>query len=104
MEAHREEFSIVRMARVLNVSESGYHKWRVRTLMQPTEQELENMELLAEIKEIYYRSRGVFGSRKITRFREQKNHSDHQQQKKEKGQSQTCRKDHARERAVFQDT
>ena len=66
MEAHREEFSIVRMARVLNVSESGYHKWRVQTLMPPTEQELENMELLAEIKEIYYRSRGVFGSRKIT--------------------------------------
>ena len=66
MEAHREEFSIVRMARVLNVSESGYHKWRVRTMMPPTEQELENRELLAEIKEIYYRSRGVFGSRKIT--------------------------------------
>ena len=66
MEAHREEFSIVRMARVLKVSESGYHKWRVLTMMPPTEQELENEELLAEIKEIYYRSKGVFGSRKIT--------------------------------------
>jgi len=66
MEAHREEFSIVRMARVLDVSESGYHKWRVRTMMPPTEQEVENMKLLAEIKEIYYRSRGIFGSRKTT--------------------------------------
>ena len=34
--------------------------------MPPTEQELENKKLLAEIKEIYYGSRGVFGSRKIT--------------------------------------
>lgn len=34
--------------------------------MPPTEQELENMELFTEIKEIYYRFKGAFGSRKIT--------------------------------------
>ena len=34
--------------------------------MPPNERELENIKLLEEIKEIYYRYRGVFGSRKIT--------------------------------------
>lgn len=67
MEAHREEFSIVRMARVLKVSESGYHKW-FKKKTHPTAHEVEDRKLLKEIKDIYYRSRGSFGSRKITRL------------------------------------
>lgn len=63
---NREEFSIVRMAKVLNVSISGYYKWMSGINMPPNERELENIKLLEEIKEIYYRYRGVFGSRKIT--------------------------------------
>lgn len=63
---NRKEFSIVRMAKVLNVSISGYYKWMSRINMPPNERELENIKLLEEIKEIYYRYRGVFGSRKIT--------------------------------------
>ena len=54
------------MAKVLNVSISGYYKWMSRINMPPNERELENIKLLEEIKEIYYRYRGVFGSRKIT--------------------------------------
>ena len=68
MEIHKEEFSIARMARVLNVSESGYHRWVRRKAAPPTEHELEDMRLLEEIRQIYYGSRGVFGSRKITRL------------------------------------
>ena len=63
---NRKEFSIVRMAKVLNVFISGYYKWMSRINMPPNERELENIKLLEEIKEIYYRYRGVFGSRKIT--------------------------------------
>lgn len=63
---NRKEFSIVRMVKVLNVSISGYYKWMSRINMPPNERELENIKLLEEIKEIYYRYRGVFGSRKIT--------------------------------------
>ena len=68
MEIHKEEFSIARMARVLNVSESGYHRWVRRKAAPPTEHELEDMRLLEEIRQIYYGARGVFGSRKVTKI------------------------------------
>ena len=68
MEEHREEFPIARMAKVLKVSESGYHKWVKRKAAPQTEHEMENLELVEEIKEIYYRSKGSFGSRKIVRL------------------------------------
>ena len=68
MHCNKEEFSIVRMARVLNVSESGYHKWRKRKESPPTERDKDDECLLQEIKDIYYGSRGSYGSRKITRI------------------------------------
>ena len=54
------------MARVLKVSESGYYKWKT-THSEITAKELDDLMLLEEIKEIYYRSKRVFGIRKVTK-------------------------------------
>lgn len=63
---HRVEHSIVRMAKVLKVSESGYYKWLNRQDAPLTEKEKEDIEITEEIYEIYRSSRGSFGSRKVT--------------------------------------
>lgn len=68
MHCNKEEFPIVRMARVQNVSESGYNEWRKQKESPPTDRDKEDARLLHEIKEIYYGSRGSYGSRKITRI------------------------------------
>lgn len=54
------------MAKVLGASESGYYKWLNRMLAPPSKKELEDIELAHEISEIFRRSRGSYGSRKIT--------------------------------------
>jgi putative transposase len=51
------------MAKVLNVSESGYYRWLSRPLSKRAE---EDLILIEEIAEIYYSSHRVFGSRKVT--------------------------------------
>lgn len=63
MRKHRDEYSIARMARVLGVSESGYYRWLSR---KPSKRAEEDLVLIEEIAEIFYASRRVFGSRKIT--------------------------------------
>ena len=63
MRKHRDEYSIARMARVLCVSESGYYRWLSR---KPSKRAEEDLVLIEEIAEIFYASRRVFGSRKIT--------------------------------------
>lgn len=65
---HEGIFPIARMAKVLEVSESGYHKWKKKLSAKLTEKEKEDMELAKEIHEIFTRSRGSFGSRKIVRI------------------------------------
>ena len=67
MEENRGEFSIARMAKVLGVSESGYHRWRGRLDRPMTDHEIEDAELLCEIKILYRRSRSAYGSRRITK-------------------------------------
>lgn len=62
---HEGTFPIARMAKVLEVSVSGYHKWKKRVFSDPTAREKEDMELAREIHEIFTRSHGSFGSRKI---------------------------------------
>ena len=52
------------MCRVLKVSRSGYYRWRKR---KPSQRELDNHRLDAEIREIYDNSKGRYGSPKITR-------------------------------------
>ena len=66
MREHRFEHSIARMAKVLEVSESGYYKWIKRQEAPLTEKELEDIQVTEEILEIYRSSRGSYGSRKVT--------------------------------------
>jgi len=66
MYEHSAEFSVARMAKVLEVSESGYHKWAARLHMEANSRKVRDDELLAEILEIYRDSRGSYGSRKVT--------------------------------------
>ncbi|MCF0187308.1 MAG: IS3 family transposase [Bacteroidaceae bacterium] len=64
---NRHEFSISRMAKVLEVSVSGYYKWVSRITAELTEKELEDIALAKEISSIFNCSKGSLGSRKITR-------------------------------------
>lgn len=61
---HREEHRIAKMAKVLKVSESGYYKWLKR---KPSRREQEDLELIVTIKEIYDKSFGIYGTRKVTK-------------------------------------
>ena len=54
------------MAEVLKVSESGYYNWLARRTAPPTQREREELVLVQEIFDIFSKSRGSFGSRKIT--------------------------------------
>lgn len=66
MYVNRTEFRIDRMAKVLQVSQSGYYKW-VRRMEAPlTEKEREDQILKEKIFELFRQSRGSYGSRKIT--------------------------------------
>ncbi len=53
------------MCRVLVVKASGYYAWRSR---QPSERTTENNRLLAKIKALHAKSRGLYGSPKIYRL------------------------------------
>ena len=55
------------MAKVLEVSESGYYKWARRLNAPPTKRELENLELTEIIYDLFWKYHGIFGSRKITK-------------------------------------
>ena len=66
MYAHRTEFRIDRMAKVLQVSQSGYYKWLRKIEAPLTEKEQEDLELKEKIFELFNQSRGSYGSRKIT--------------------------------------
>ena len=66
MYAHKNEFRIDRMAKVLHVSQSGYYKWLKRTTAPLTEKEQEDLVLKDQIFELFRKSRGSYGSRKIT--------------------------------------
>ena len=65
MYEHRDEFRIARMAKVLDVSESGYYKWLNRK-PSPTGKELSDQQLSEEIEDIFRKSKGSYGVRKIT--------------------------------------
>ena len=66
MYLHSAEFSIARMAKVLEVSVSGYYKWYTRQHQEASPKEIEDAALTAEILRIFRESRGSCGYRKIT--------------------------------------
>ena len=62
MKAHRAEFPIATMCRVLGVSRSGYYAWLKRP---PSKRAWRDAELLEKIKTIHKRSRGTYGSPRV---------------------------------------
>ncbi len=62
MKAHQAEHSIALMARVLQVSRSGYYAWLERP---PSLRAQSAAELMEEIRSIHLASRGLYGVRRI---------------------------------------
>lgn len=62
MADHRHIFPIVKMSEVLNVSRSGYYRWKNRA---PSKRSLENKRLLRLIKQIWLKSGKTYGSPRI---------------------------------------
>lgn len=62
MRSHEKEFSIEKMAQMLNVSRSGYYDFLLRGKSQRSE---ENERLKDKIKKIHEQSRRVYGSPRV---------------------------------------
>jgi len=62
MSANQAEFPIAAMARVLGVSESGYHAWRSRS---PSAHAVEDKMLLKRVRTVHTTSRETYGSPRI---------------------------------------
>jgi transposase InsO family protein len=62
IKAHREEFEIVALCRVLEVCPSGFYAWCRRG---PSARELRRGELLNEIRRVHAESRGIYGSPRV---------------------------------------
>ena len=62
IENNKNEFSILRMCSVFQVSSSGYYDWRGRP---PSKRTIENQRLGAKIKGIFINNRRVYGTRRI---------------------------------------
>ncbi len=60
--AHQNEFPIIRMCQVLNVSESGYYAWRKR---EPSQRKREDECLGKRIEDAYHDNRQVYGSPRL---------------------------------------
>ena len=62
MEDHREVFRVKKMCKVLKVSRSGYYVWRKH---MPSKRMKANEWLLERVREIYKKSRKIYGSPRI---------------------------------------
>jgi putative transposase len=62
MSANQADFPIATMARVLGVSESGYHAWRRRA---PSARAVEDKMLLKRVRTVHATSRETYGSPRI---------------------------------------
>lgn len=62
IDAHRDQYAITRLCRVLDVSRSGYCQWRVRP---PSARELANKTLDARVATIHGTSRRSYGRARI---------------------------------------
>ena len=64
IEQHKQEFPVVAMCRVLEVSESGFYAWRKRPACQRSR---EDAQLTQEIQQVFERHQGRYGSPRIYR-------------------------------------
>jgi transposase InsO family protein len=62
MDDNKHEFSIVKMSNILDVSRSGYYRWRGRG---PSDRELENKQFTQQIRQIWEDSGKTYGSPRI---------------------------------------
>lgn len=62
MDSHRKRWAIGKMARVLEVSASGYYAWKGR---KPSQRATDNLELLTKIRDIQKQHRRRYGSPRI---------------------------------------
>ena len=63
MKANRSEFQVASMAKVLNVSKSGFYAYLKRPKSHRT---IENEKLLEQIKVVHQKSHRIYGSPRIT--------------------------------------
>lgn len=64
IDKHRAEFNVLSMCRVLKVHRSGYYAWKAQPLSLRAQQDA---VLLAEIRQSYSDSQGIYGSPRIHR-------------------------------------
>lgn len=62
IEAHRQEYAITTMCRVLSVSVSGYYAWRQR---EPSLHARSDAHLAEHVKTAFQNNRGVYGSPRV---------------------------------------
>jgi transposase InsO family protein len=65
MDAEKATFEIARMARLIEVSRSGYYAWAARTSAGPTAAQLRREELTVKIRQFYLDSDTTYGSPRI---------------------------------------
>ena len=63
MKKHQHIFAVEKMCKVFKVSRSGYYDWLNR---KPSTRQVDNQEALKLIREIHKKSKGRYGSPKIT--------------------------------------
>ena len=63
MQEHRSRFEVKKMAKALQLSQSGYYAW-VKRADSPRKRD--DQMLLEQIKAVYYQSRSIYGSPRVT--------------------------------------
>lgn len=58
----KEDFSIILLCEIAMISRAAYYKWLNR---KPSDQEVLNIEILKEMKELYNKVDGIFGYRRL---------------------------------------
>lgn len=62
IQAHRAEYSLILMCRVLHVSRSGFYAWQAR---EPSRRQQRETALRERVRSIYRQSRGRYGSPRV---------------------------------------
>ncbi|WP_245998158.1 IS3 family transposase [Siminovitchia terrae] len=65
MQAHQDEYSVVRMCEILGVSKSGYYNWFGNQGRAATEREKKREEIKQKISQFFHESYGTYGSPRI---------------------------------------